>query len=298
MTLGASDVKVGPIAYGCWRMGGSTPAEADAKIRTAIDNGLTLIDTADIYGLGEPCGFGGAEAVLGEVLAASPDLRTHMVLASKGGIDAKRPYDSTRAYLTRALDASLTRLKTDTIDLYQIHRPDMTTPMIELAETLDGFVTSGKVRHIGVSNFTVAQCRALAAHMRVPITTLQPEFSALAQDTLTNGILDYSQEIGTTVLAWSPLAGGALATGQCPDGYDPAKFARIIDVITTIAARENTDRSTVALAFTMAHGAQVIPIIGTQNLSRIKDAATAPSLNFTARDFYDIVEAHNGEPMP
>ena len=143
---------------------------------------MTLIDTADIYGLGDTRGFGGAEEVLGEVLKASPDLRDKMVLATKGGIDAVRPYDSTYDYLMTAMDKSLARLKTDYVDLYQIHRPDITTPMTETARALNEMIKTGKTKHVGVSNFTVAQTRALQAHLDTKIITTQPEFSALHQD--------------------------------------------------------------------------------------------------------------------
>lgn len=298
MKLGHSELSVGPIAYGCWRFAQSTPQEADRKIRTALDAGMTLIDTADIYGLGDPCGFGGAEAVLGEVLAASPDLRAQMVLATKGGIDAVCPYDSTYDYLIAAIDASLTRLKTDHVELYQIHRPDLTTPMHEVARALNDIVRDGKARYIGVSNFTVAQSRALSAHLDAPLLSTQPEFSAWAQEPITDGTLDWCMETGATALAWSPLAGGALATGKAPSAGKADCFADVMAVIDRLAETYDTDRSTVALAFTMGHGAEVIPIIGTQNLSRITQAAAAKALPLAARDWYDIVEAYRGEAMP
>lgn len=296
LTLGSSDLTVGPVAYGCWRFTDSTVAQADAKIRTAIDAGLTLIDTADIYGYDETsptghAGFGAAEAVLGDVLRASPDLRGQMVLASKGGIDAQRPYDGTYAYITAAIDLSLSRLKTDYLDLYQIHRPDLTTPMAETARALNDAVQAGKIRYVGVSNFTPSQTRALAAHLDTPIITTQPEFSALSQGPITDGTLDWCMETGATALAWSPLAGGKLATGK------NAPIA-VMEAIDRVAQTYDTDRSTVALAFTMGHGADVIPIIGTQNLARISQAANAATLPLSARDWYDIVEAYRGEAMP
>lgn len=296
LTLGASGLTIGAVAYGCWRFTNSTAAQADAKIRTAIDAGLTLIDTADIYGYGETsptahAGFGAAEAVLGDVLRASPDLREQMVLASKGGIDALRPYNGTYDYITRAIDASLSRLKTDYLDLYQIHRPDLTTPMTETARALNSAVRAGKVRYVGVSNFTPAQARALAAHLDAPIITTQTEFSALAQDPIVDGTLDWCMETGAAALAWSPLAGGRLATGKNANSV-------VMTVIDRLAQTHNTDRSTVALAFTMGHGADVIPIIGTQNLGRISQAAKVATLPLTARDWYDIVEAYRGKAMP
>jgi aryl-alcohol dehydrogenase-like predicted oxidoreductase len=286
--LGQGALTVGAIGYGCWRFSESTLQDADSKIRTALDCGMTLIDTADIYGLGEPRGFGGAEEVLGDVLKASPELRGKMVLATKGGIDAVRPYDNTYAYLMAAMDKSLTRLKTDHVDLYQIHRPDITTPMSEIARALNDMVSAGKTKHVGVSNFTVAQTRALAAHLDTPIITTQPEFSALQQDPITDGTLDWCQETGATALAWSPLAGGDLFSEE----------DAVTEVLDRLAETYSSTRANVALAFTMGHGADVIPIIGTQKTERIIDSAKAGDLPLTARDFYDIVEAYRGVGMP
>jgi len=288
INLGITGPEIGAIGYGCWRFTESTTQEADSKIRTALDCGMTLIDTADIYGLGEPRGFGGAEEVLGDVLKASPELRNQMVLATKGGIDAVRPYDSTYDYLMAAMDKSLSRLKTDYVDLYQIHRPDITTPMAETARALNDMVKAGKTKHIGVSNFTVAQTRALQAHLDTQIVSTQPEFSALHQDPMIDGTLDWCQETTARALAWSPLAGGRLFSENGP----------VIEVLDRLAKSYDASRANIALAFTMGHGADVIPIIGTQKTARIKDSAKAAELPLTARDFYDIVEAYRGEKMP
>ncbi len=276
----------GTLAYGCWRFAGNSTPEADRLIRTALDAGITLIDTADIYGFGEARGFGGAEVVLGEVLAADPSLRERMVLTTKGGIIPPRPYDSSRDYLMGALEASLSRLGVDHVELYQIHRPDLTTPMRDLAQTLDAMVSSGRVGAVGVSNFTPAQVSALAAHMSAPITTLQPEFSVLHQDPITDGTLDLAQEIGATVLAWSPLGGGRLFTQDGPVQRAVAKLGR----------ETGYSATQIALAFTRGHGADVVPIIGTQTPERVEEAAVEMAL--TARQFYDIVEAYRGEAMP
>lgn len=292
--IGKSALTAGVIAYGCWRFAKSELLEAKAKINAALDNGLTLIDTADIYGYGEPREFGGAEEVLGEVLRDDKSLRGRMVLATKGGITPPRPYDSSYDYLTKALDDSLKRLRTEHVDLYQIHRPDLMAPMEDTARALNEMVRSGKARYIGVSNFTVAQTRALQAHLDAPIITTQPEFSALQQDPITDGTLDWCSETGATALAWSPLAGGALATGQS----DHPRAGAVLETLDRIANKHSKSRTQIALAFTLHHGANVIPIIGTQNLDRIKESADASHIEMHARDFYDIIEAYRGIPMP
>lgn len=294
IAIGKSGETVGAIAYGCWRFAESSFQDADTKIRTALDHGLSLIDTADIYGFGESSGFGGAEAVLGDVLAADPALRSRMFLATKGGIIPPRPYNSSFDYLTSAMDASLTRLKVDYVDLYQIHRPDLTAPVEETARALNSFVASGKTRHIGVSNFTVAQTRALQAHLDVPLVTTQPEFSALQQTAMTDGTLDWCSETAATALAWSPLAGGAIATGKTHSTHGKA----VISVLDQIAAKHDSTRIAVALAFLTMHQANIIPIIGTQKPERIAESAAAAHVELTARDFYDIIEAYRGQAMP
>lgn len=299
--LGQSDLDVGGIAYGCWRFTQSTPQEADEKIRTALDTGMTLIDTADIYGFGEAGGFGGAETVLGDLISANKTLRGEMILATKGGIDAVRPYDSSYDYITQAMDASLSRLKTDYVDLYQIHRPDLSTSFAETARALTDIVKTGKARYIGVSNFTPVQTRALQAHLDTPIITSQPEFSALEQSPITDGTFDLCMERKMTALLWSPLAGGCLATGLPPQGSKKkakARFKRVLSVIDRLAETYSAERSLIALAFTIGHGADTIPIIGTQNTKRIIDSAKALEIDLSARDFYDIVEAYRGEGMP
>lgn len=276
------------IAYGCWRFATNPVGDADRLIRTALDAGITAIDTADIYDLDAPSGFGGAEVVLGEVLKADPSLRDQMVLLTKGGIDAKRPYDSSRSYLMNALDASLERLQVDHVDLYQIHRPDLTVSMADLAETLDGMVTTGKVGAVGVSNFTLAQTRALIAHLKAPLATLQPEFSPLHQDPITDGTLDLADELSATVLAWSPLGGGRLFSEGGP----------VQDVVNRIAKDNNLTPTQIALGFIQTVGAHVVPIVGTQTPARIVEAAKAADLTLDGRDFYDIVEAYRGVGMP
>ncbi|GLQ22794.1 aryl-alcohol dehydrogenase [Algimonas ampicilliniresistens] len=284
----SKQLELGSIGYGCWRFASNTVQEADELIRTALDHGMTLIDTADIYGFGEPRGFGGAEAVLGEVLAASPELRGRMTLTTKGGIIPPRPYDSSRDYLMGALDASLTRLQVDHVELYQIHRPDLTTSMPALAETLQVMLESGKVGAIGVSNFTPSQMRALSAHLDTPLATIQPELSVLEQSPITDGTLDFAEEVGATVLAWSPLGGGRLFTETGP----------VQTAVATIGRKTGYTATQIALAFARSFGANVVPLVGTQRTHRIEDAAKAGQIMLPARDLYDLIEAYRGEAMP
>ncbi|MFN8052273.1 MAG: aldo/keto reductase [Acidimicrobiales bacterium] len=298
--LGGSELEVGPIAYGCWRFARSSVADASAKIGAALDAGLTLIDTADIYGyLGDPnatpSGFGDAEALLGEVLAANPSWRERMVVATKGGIRPPVPYDQSPAYLRAACEASLRRLGVDVIDLYQVHRPDHLTSAAEMAEGLDALVAAGLVRHIGVSNFTVAQHRALAAHLAAPIVTTQPEWHPLRQEPLTDGTLDLCGELGVTPLVWSPLAGGRLAGDVDPADERAVAVAGVAD---RLAGEQGVDRAAVLLAWVAHHPSGAIPIVGSQRPERITAAADALRVRLTRNEWYEILVAGRGVRMP
>lgn len=283
-SLGDSDLLVGQIAYGCWRLAAPDGDEPRAKIETALDHGMTLIDTADIYGLDDPAGFGGAEIILGEVLAQEPGLRDRMVLATKGGIDPGVPYDSSPNHLRTACEASLRRLGVDVIDLYQVHRPDLLAHPAAVAEVLVELREAGKVRELGVSNYSPSQQTALQAHLgSVSLVTVQPELSLMHLDPVDDGVLDAAMAAGVTPLAWSPLAGGLIATGDAPD--------KLIEVLDALADRESVTRSAIALAWVMAHPSGAVPIIGTQRLGRIAEAAAAVEVKLTRSDWYSLIAA-------
>lgn len=285
-------LEVGPIGFGCWRLTTPSTAEAASLVEHALDKGCTLIDTADVYGLDwGGTGFGTCEERLGEVLRQRPQLRERMVLATKGGIIPGTPYDSSAAAITAACEASLRRLRVDHVDLYQIHRPDMYTHPAEVAAALTSLRDRGLVGEVGVSNHTPAQVAALQAHLPLPLATTQPEFSAAHTAPMRDGTLDQALQLGLTVLAWSPLAGGRLATG---DGCRPG----LVTVLDRLAAERGTDRSTVALAFVLSHPSAPVAIIGTQKAARITEATQAVHLTLTRADVYALVEASEGVPLP
>jgi len=292
--------EIGAIGYGCWRFAGSDVATARTKIETALEVGMTLIDTADIYGYDGSApapggGFGEAEDLLGRVLADTPGLRDQIVLATKGGITPPVPYDSSPAYLRDACEASLRRLQTDVIDLYQIHRPDLLAHPADVAGALDHLVASGKVRAVGVSNSTVAQTRALQAHLDTQLATTQPEFSPLALDPITDGSFDLAMETGLVPLAWSPLAGGRLAGDIDPLDERAAAVAQVCD---RLADEHDLSRTAILLAWAMRHPAGVVPIVGTQQPARIRDSARATEVDLSPTQWYEILVAGRGEPMP
>lgn len=286
------DVEVGPIGFGCWRLTGSSDADNSRLVSSAIDLGMNLIDTADVYGLDwGGTGFGACEEALGRVLARDPGLRDRMVLATKAGIIPGVPYDSSSEYLISACEASLRRLGVDHVDLYQIHRPDLFTHPEEVAVTFTSLRDRGLVSMFGVSNHTPAQTMALSAYVEEQLVSTQPEFSCAALGAMRDGTFDLCMEQGMRPLAWSPLAGGRLATGE---GMRP----ELLDVLDELAARENVSRAALAVAFVLAHPADAVALVGTQRIDRLEELATALDVTLTRSDVYRIVVASEGIPLP
>jgi predicted oxidoreductase len=266
--------------------------EGRGLIDAAFAAGVTLFDTADIYGFNGSDGFGDAETLLGKVFAEDPALRDRMILATKGGIRPPLPYDQSTTYLTEALDASLTRLGVESVDLYQIHRPDILTHPQEVARSLENMVSSGKVRAIGVSNFTIPQIRALEAFLTIPLASLQPELSPLELGPIETGLLDLAMERDHAVLAWSPLGGGRIGS---PEDDRSKAVAAALDVV---AEQAGVSRAAAAYAWIMAHPAHAIPIVGTQNVARIAEIADVYKVRFTRQSWYDVLIASRGERLP
>ena len=286
------EVEVGPIGFGCWRFTGSSDHDNERLISTALDLGMNLIDTADVYGLDwGGSGFGSCEEALGRVLGMNASLRERMVLATKGGIIPGVPYDSSGAHLIAACEASLRRLGVDYVDLYQIHRPDFFAHPEEIAVAFASLRDRGLVSMFGVSNYTPAQTMALSAYVEEPLVSAQPEFSCATLAPLRDGTLDMCIEAGITPLAWSPLAGGRLATG---DGLRP----ELVAVLDELAARESVSRAAIALAFVLAHPADAVALVGTQRADRLADLAAAASVNLSRIDAYRIIVASDGVPLP
>lgn len=289
--LGKSGITVAPLAWGMWRFGGGV-AEGRALVEAALAAGVTLFDTADIYGFDGSGGFGDAEALLGRVFAESPALRERMVLATKGGITPPVPYDSSAAYLTSALDASLRRLGVERVDLYQIHRPDILAHPQEVARALEDMVNAGKVRAVGVSNYTVAQSRALASFLTVPLATQQPEFSPLHLAPMVDGLFDQAMKHDVAVLAWSPLGGGRIAR---PTTERERAVAAALDAV---AAKFGVGRAAAAYGWIAAHPVRPIPIVGTQNAQRLAELAEVFKVHWTRADWYAVLTAARGEKLP
>ncbi len=231
--LGTSGPEVSLVGLGANNFGGRIDLDTSRRvIDRALDLGITLIDTADTYGE-----RGGSEEALGQILGPR---RKTIVLASKFGMpmdDAGKLQGASRGYIVQAVEASLRRLKTDWIDLYQVHRPDPKTPIEETLRALDDLVNAGKVRFIGCSNFSAAQLKdaqAVAArHGLTLFVSCQDEYSLLARG-IEKDRVPLMREYGLGLLPFFPLAGGLL-TGKyrrdaaLPSGTRLAKNPRMAD---------------------------------------------------------------------
>jgi predicted oxidoreductase len=215
-----------------------------------------------------------------------------MVLATKGGILPPLPYDQSADYLRKAIEDSLTRLKVDSVDLWQIHRPDILAHPQEVARVLDDAVASGKIRTLGVSNFTQGQIAALQHFLGNKLATTQPEISPLRITCFENGELDQAMMLGLTPMAWSPLGGGRLAAPETP--RDKAVAA----ALDAVAEAQGVSRTVAAYSRLMAHPAGIIPIIGSQTPARIAEGAEALKVRWTRTDWYAVLVAARGERLP
>ena len=283
---------VGPVGFGCWRFTNDKVDEATAILNAALDLGINLIDCADVYGYdwgGQ--GFGANEAILGQIITADSSLRDRMVLATKGGIRPPLPYNSGREYLTGAVHASLDRLAVESVDIFMIHRPDMYTHPEELAGTLTALRDDGKVREFGVSNYAAGQSDALQKFLDFPLVTDQMEFSINRLDPMRDGVLDRCMREGVTPMPWSPLAGGALATGE---GLDP----QLVTKIDELAEREGVSRAAIAVAFVLAHPSRAVPLLGSQNADRLAEQAAAVNVTLDREDVYALVQLSDGRSLP
>lgn len=279
------DITFSRLVYGMWRIGDdadTSPKHVQAKIEACLGQGITTMDQADIYG-----GYT-AEAVLGNALKASPGLRDKLEIVTKCDIVAPagrhsaarvKYYDTSAAHITASVEASLTDMGTDHVDLLLIHRPD---PLIDPDETgpaLDALVASGKVRAVGVSNFRPWDFSLLQSSMENNLVTNQIEMSLLATDTFVNGDLAYLQERMVPPMAWSPLGGGRLMDGSKPE---------LLAALKRIGAEYGVDETAVAVAWLLRHPAAIMPVMGTNSLDRIAKIADATKLEMDRQTWFEL----------
>ena len=308
--LGDSKLESSRLAYGCWRLARTGDIQQDLKttreaVLAAVEAGYTLFDHADIY-----C-HGRAESAFGEVLRENPGLRKKMLIATKCGIrfcdeppGASQRYDFSAEHIIRSCEQSLVRLHIDRIDLYQLHRPDWLMDADEVGLAFASLHKSGKVREFGVSNFRPSQVsllqRVVQQKIEQNLIVNQVEISLAQLAAFEDGTLDQCQAMNITPLAWSPLAGGLLGDGpvELLPGQKGYKPAAIVEAVDKIAKARGTSRTAVALAWLLKHPTKIIPIIGTTHPERIRAAAAAVEVELTREEWYELLIAARGEPMP
>jgi predicted oxidoreductase len=307
------------VIFGCMGLGGSWDrdtydasdlAAAEAAVQAALESGITTFDHADIYGRGK------AEAIFGDVLSRSPDLRTRIRIQTKCGIRLARGsqrgiYDLRGATIRQRVHESLERLRTDHVEALLLHRPDPLADPAEVGAALTALHDEGLIGSVGVSNMSSAQIDALSAHTDLPVVANQLEMGLHRRDWLEGGVLvntaaatgvgfphgtvEYCVRAGIQLQAWGALANGRF-TGAPRDPADEA----VADMVLGLAEDKGTTPESIVLGWLQRHPAGIVPVIGTTRAERIRagrDAATGgPQL--THEEWYDLWLAARGAPLP
>ncbi len=290
------DLTFSRIVYGMWRLAeadDTSAAHVQAKVEACLAQGITTMDQADIYGGYE------AEEVFGAALKAAPALRDQIEIVTKCDIvapagrysDARvKYYDTSAAHIRASVDHSLRLMNIDRIDMLLVHRPDPFMDHHETGAALDEAVASGKVRAVGVSNFKLHDWTLLQSAMKTQLATNQIELSVTAHQGFTNGDVAYLQERAKPIMAWSPLGGGSLVTG---DGD-----AAVRSALTAVAQDNDVDLGAVAVAWLLAHPANILPVMGTNNMSRINALSNALKVKMDRQTWFEIYTAALGQEVP
>jgi predicted oxidoreductase len=310
LVLGTSSLRVSRLAYGCWRLANAKSAgESKSQIQAAdkhaviaaYEAGYTLFDHADIYGGGE------AEKIFGGVLRENPEMRDRISIVTKCGVrrhddppGSPYHYNLSGEYIIRSCEGSLKRLGIGTIDVFLLHRADWLVDPADVAGAFTKLKQSGKVRFFGVSNFRPSLVSALQAACPMPLVVNQVEISLCKLDAFEDGTLDQCLGEKITPMAWSPLGAGQLAEGarrvlKSQEGYQTEKVLPLLD---ELAAQYGVTRSAIALAWLMKHPAAIVPIVGSTNPQRIRDAARATEINLSREEWYHLLIAARGGPLP
>ncbi|MEV0394791.1 aldo/keto reductase [Polymorphospora rubra] len=313
-TLGTTGTVVSTYCLGTMTFGAESDDDtAFAQLDLFVERGGTFIDTADVYSAGL------SEQIVGRWLAERPGMRDRVVLATKGRFPmgpGANDAGLSRVHLGRALDASLRRLEVETIDLYQAHAWDPLTPIEETLRFFDDAVRAGKIRYVGVSNFTgwqLQKAALLSRHLGLsPVVTLQPQYNLLARD-VEFELVPVCEAEGIGILPWSPLGGGwltgkytrdsrpagATRLGENPqrgmEAYDPRnrdeRTWRVVDAVRDIAAERGVSMAAVALAWLVDRPAVTSVILGARTVAQLEDNLSATGLTLDAKERERLDEA-------
>jgi aryl-alcohol dehydrogenase-like predicted oxidoreductase len=303
-TLGMTGLKVSPIAFGTWQLGGDwgqfDELEAITAIRHARELGVNFFDTAQAYG------FGVSERLLGRALRDELDSRREdVVLATKGGlrIDVERGLvrDASPRWLRRGVEESLRNMGVEYIDLYQVHWPDPARPFAESAAALRALMDEGKIRHVGVSNFSAAEMAEFSRTL--PVETLQPPYHLFRRD-IEADVLPYAREHDVGVLVYGPLAHGLLSgamdsetTFEAGDWrassplFTGETFARNLEAVAELerfARTRGCSVSQLAIAWTLACPGVDVAIVGSRSAAHIEDSLGALDVHLSGAEMKEI----------
>jgi aryl-alcohol dehydrogenase-like predicted oxidoreductase len=297
-TRKVGSLQVSAVGLGCNNFGWRIDAEASAKvIDTAIESGVTFFDTADRYGKGQ------SEDFLGRALGKRRD---QIILATKFGMEMEKGQQgASPKYVLEAVDASLRRLRTDRIDLYQLHQPDPKTPITDTLGTLDELVRAGKVREIGCSNFSVGQIReaADASQGRAQFVSVQNEFSLFHREPETNGVLPECERRRLAFLPYFPLASGLLTAkyregkklpegSRAADGWGPKVFTEqnlaIVELLIEFAESKGHTILELAFSWLLSHKPVASVIAGASKPEQVRANAKAADWQLAADDLAQI----------
>jgi predicted oxidoreductase len=291
--IGKSGLKSSEIAVGCMRINKMSVKKLSNYVDTAISEGITLFDHADIYGGGY------CEELFGKMLSARGELRDKIQIQSKCSI-RDGYYDFSKEHIVTSVDKSLRRLQTDYLDLLILHRPDTLMEPEEVAEAFDILQSSGKVRNFGVSNCNSMQIKLLKSCVKQPLLVNQMQFSIMHSGMINSGIqvntsfegsvdhdgsiLEYCRLENITIQAWSPFQYGFF------EGIfiDNDNFLELNQVLGRIAIEKGVSKSAVAVAWILRHPAKMQTIIGTTNIERLKDICTASNIELSRAQWYEI----------
>ncbi|ARD41708.1 aldo/keto reductase [Actinomyces gaoshouyii] len=295
VALGSSDLLVPAIALGCMRIKHLEDARIRELISTALDEGVTMFDHADIYGGDHAC-----EERFGTALGWSASEREQVILQSKCGI-REGYYDASAEHIVASVDESLRALRTDYLDILLLHRPDALMEPDEVAEAFDTLTASGKVRAFGVSNHSRGQMELLRASVAQPLVANQLQLSlahapVIAEGVALNmadaqsvdrsgGILDYCRMTSTTVQAWSPMRGPGW---EGPFLGDRDRFPGLNDVVDRLAAEYQVSPEAIGTAWITRHPARIQVVLGTTSPERLRRSAPGADLVLTRPQWYEL----------
>jgi predicted oxidoreductase len=284
VSLSDSGPKVSEAIYGFWRWtdeGAVTTAQIEKTVNLCLELGINTFDHADVYGDNT------IEEHFGKIIKNKSFKREDIVLFSKCGIRTSQDksftyYDNSRDHIINSINGSLKRLKTDYLDIFLLHQSDLLADPEETAMALAEVVTSGKAKHIGVTNFTVFQHQLLASYLRIPIVTNHIELNLMNTSAIEDGRIDFIKQSFSKPLAWAPLAGGKILNGT------DEKAIKLRAKLEDIGKKYDANIEQTAVAWLMKLG--TLPIIGSLSETRIRNGASASDIKLSREDWYEIYQ--------